>query len=123
MRFPSPVQRGGPEPGRFERLAENASNLTSSPLFFVICLGLVGFFVASHAAELPLRWLLLAGEAMTAVTLLLLALLKNSEMRAEHAIQRKLDAIAEALLEMGEDREETDARKKLQESIRMEEET
>ncbi len=36
---------------------------------------------------------------MTAVNLLLLALLKNSGLRAEHALQRKLDAIAAALLE------------------------
>ncbi|WP_438304868.1 low affinity iron permease family protein [Streptomyces sp. HUAS TT11] len=94
MTFQSPAERGGPRRGRFEELAEKVSNLTSSPLFFLICLALVGFFVSAHVAKLPLEWLLLAGESMTAVTLLLLALLKNSEMRAEHAVQRKLDAIA-----------------------------
>jgi low affinity Fe/Cu permease len=36
---------------------------------------------------------------MAGVTLLLLALLKNAERRAEAAIQQKLDAIAAALLE------------------------
>ncbi|GGX73735.1 hypothetical protein [Streptomyces anandii] len=66
--------------------------------------------------------LLLAGESMTAVTLLVLALLKNSEMRAEHAIQRKLDAIARALLEMNKDRP-GQAFQDLRDSIRMEEET
>ncbi|WP_432138019.1 MULTISPECIES: low affinity iron permease family protein [unclassified Streptomyces] len=124
MTIQSPVQRGGPERGRFERPAENASNLTSSPLFFVICLGLVAFFVAAHAAHLSVPWLLLAGESMTAVTLLLLALLKNSERRAEHAIQRKLDAIARVLLALeleGEDRD--GALRDLRKSIRMEEET
>ena len=122
MTFQSPVHRGGPERGRFEQFAEKVSNMTSSPLFFAVCLALVGFFVASHAAALPLEWQLLSGEAMTAVTLLLLALLKNSEMRAEHAIQRKLDAIAAALLEMHHD-PGSSAHKKLKESIRMEEET
>jgi low affinity Fe/Cu permease len=39
---------------------------------------------------------------LAAVALLLLALLKNSELRAEHAIQSKLDAIAAALLEQRE---------------------
>ncbi|MCW7943974.1 hypothetical protein AAW14_18495 [Streptomyces hygroscopicus] len=122
MIFKSPVERGGPRRGRFAELAEKASNLTSSPLFFLICLVFVGFFIAAHAAGLSVEWLLLAGESMSAVTLLLLALLKNSEMRAEHAIQRKLDAIAGALVEMNKD---TDSRalQELKESIRMEEET
>ena len=122
MTFKSPAHRGGPKRGMFEELAERASNLTSSPLFFLICLAFVGFFVAAHAAHLPLQLLLLAGESMTAVTLLLLTLLKNSEMRAEHAIQRKLDAIARALLDMNEDRDSR-ALRELKESIRMEEET
>ena len=36
---------------------------------------------------------------MTATTLLLVALLKNSELRSERAIQEKLDALAAAMLE------------------------
>jgi low affinity Fe/Cu permease len=36
---------------------------------------------------------------MTALTLALVALVKNAEMRSERAIQHKLDAIAAALLE------------------------
>ncbi|MBH5338101.1 low affinity iron permease family protein [Streptomyces pactum] len=90
--------------GRFERLAEAASNFTSSPLFHGICLVLVAFFVVTHAAGMGQTWMFLAGDLMTAVTLLLLALLKNSERRAEHAVQRKLDAIAAALLEQHEGR-------------------
>ncbi len=39
---------------------------------------------------------------MSAIVLILLALLKNSERRAEHAVQRRLDAIAAALLEQRE---------------------
>ena len=39
------------------------------------------------------------GVTMTAVTLLLVALLKNSELRSERAIQEKLDALATAMLE------------------------
>ncbi|MER5356300.1 low affinity iron permease family protein [Kitasatospora sp. NPDC002551] len=88
--------------GRFEQFAELASNLTSSPAFAVFCLVLVALFVAVHAAGLSTEWQILAGDAMTAVTLLLLAMLKNAERRAEHAIQRKLDAIARAMLEQRE---------------------
>ncbi|WP_306191174.1 low affinity iron permease family protein [Streptomyces sp. MK5] len=122
MTFKSPVHRGGPRRGPFDQFAEYASNFTSSPVFFLICLLLVGFFVTAHAAHLDLELLLLAGESMTAVTLLLLALLKNAEMRAEHAIQRKLDALARALLEMNKD-DHSPAFEDLRNSIRMEEET
>ncbi|MFK0232707.1 hypothetical protein [Streptomyces vinaceus] len=88
---------------RFEKLAELASNFTSSAVFSVLCVLLVAGFVTVHLAGLPTEWQHLAGDAMAAVSLLLLALLKNSERRAEHAIQRKLDAIAAALLERQED--------------------
>ena len=46
----------------------------------------------------PLRFFL--GDLLGAITLILVALLKNAERRAEHAVQFKLDAIAEALLEI-----------------------
>ncbi|MFJ9817301.1 hypothetical protein ACIRU3_18890 [Streptomyces sp. NPDC101151] len=122
MAFKKPVHRGGPRRGRFDQFAEYASNFTSSPFFFLFCLLLVGFFVAAHAAHLELEVLLLAGESMTAVTLLLLALLKNAEMRSEHAVQRKLDAIAAALLDAHKD-ERSQAFENLRNAIRMEEET
>ncbi|MEU8499493.1 hypothetical protein [Streptomyces lavendulae] len=100
MSFEHPAERHGDgRIGRFGKLAELASNFTSSAAFSVVCLVLVAGFVAVHLAGLPLSWQLFAGDTMAAVSLLLLALLKNSERRAEHAIQQKLDAIAAALLE------------------------
>lgn len=102
MTLQHPADRGGDKPGRFARLAEYTSNFTSSPAFFGVCMVLVGIVIGAHFAKLEVTWLLLAGESMTALTLLLLALLKNSERRAEHAIQQKLDAIAAALLETQE---------------------
>ncbi|SOE06709.1 hypothetical protein SAMN06272765_7564 [Streptomyces sp. Ag109_G2-15] len=63
----------------------------------MFCLALVARMVIVHAAGFGTEWQVFAGDCMTAVTLLLLALLKNSELRAERAIQRKLDAIASAL--------------------------
>ncbi|MET9875811.1 low affinity iron permease family protein [Actinacidiphila glaucinigra] len=103
MAFRHPAERTEDEAGRgrFERLAEAASNFTASPLFYCVCLLLVAGFLVAHALGLPLKWQLFAADLMTAVTLLLLALLKNAERRAEHAVQRKLDAIAAALLEQG----------------------
>ncbi|MFF7043788.1 low affinity iron permease family protein [Streptomyces massasporeus] len=94
-----PSDRGGSRSQPFERLAENASRFTSSAPFFGICLILVALSVTLHVIGLPITWLLFTGEAMSAVTLLMVALLKNSELRAERAVQRKLDAIAAALLE------------------------
>ena len=83
--------------GRFDALAETASNFTSSALFFDLCLAVVVVWVASFAFGDTAHHI--AGDLMAAVTLLLVALLKNAERRAEGAIQQKLDAIAAALLE------------------------
>ncbi|MFJ8160434.1 hypothetical protein ACIRBY_05830 [Streptomyces sp. NPDC096136] len=105
--------------GRFETLAELASNFTSSAAFLLLCLTLVAAFAAVHLARLPMEWQHLAGDAMGALSLLLLALLKNSERRAEHAIQRKLDAIAGALLEQ-QAGDRSRARRDLEEAIGME---
>ncbi|GAA2590961.1 low affinity iron permease family protein [Streptomyces tubercidicus] len=122
MTLRHPAERGGDRRGRFAELAAKSSHFTSSPAFFVLCLALIALFLAVHFAHLPLGWQLLAGDLMTAVTLLLLALLKNSELRAEHAIQRKLDALAAALLETREG-QEGEAAEELRRVIRLEDET
>ncbi len=114
-----PTERGEPgKRGRFDRVAEAASNFASSPLFFAICILIVALWLATHAAGLSTEWQHLAGDAMAAVTLLLLALVKNSELRAEHAVQSKLDAIAAALLEQREGRT-TEAHDDLERAIGM----
>ncbi|RKE05135.1 low affinity iron permease family protein [Streptomyces sp. TLI_171] len=118
--FPHPAERTGDGRGRFERLAETASNLSGSPAFSVFCLALVAGFAAVHALGLPTEWQLLAGDVMTAVTLVLLALLKNAERRAEHALQRKLDAIAAALLEQHAG-DGDEAHRELRKAIRLDE--
>jgi low affinity Fe/Cu permease len=121
MTFRHPVERTGARRGRFERLAGAASHVTASPVFYFCCLLLIAAFIAVHLAGVPVEWMLFTGDWLAAVNLLLLALLKNSELRAEHAIQRKLDAIAAALLEQREGRAHT-AHDALERAIRMEEE-
>lgn len=116
-----PAVRSGQGRGPFEKAAELASNFTGSPLFYGICLLLVAGFIAVAAAGLASEWLAFAGGVMSAVTLLILALLKNSELRAEHAVQQKLDAIARALLAEREN-EVRQARDQLARAIRLEEE-
>ena len=117
-----PAMRGEAERrGRFDRMAQAASHFASSAAFFVLCaavvltwfIGLVVGASASFQADL-------AG-AMAALTLLLVALLKNAELRAEHAVQRKLDAIAVALLEQQQGTR-GDAERELQHAIGMHEE-
>lgn len=121
MTFEHPSEKGGRgRLGRFEKLAELASNFTSSAGFSVLCVGLVLAFLVVHALHLPVIWQHLAGDAMAAVSLLLLSLLKNSERRAEHAIQQKLDAIAAALLEQHEGKGGK-AHEDLRQAIRVEE--
>ncbi|MFF9912431.1 hypothetical protein [Streptomyces sp. NPDC013457] len=114
-----PAERGGDGRDWFAAYAERASNVTSSPLFYVLCVFLFLGMIAVHFAHLPVPWLIFAGHLMTAVNLLLLTLLKNTERRDTHAIQAKLDAIAAALLEQreGDSREAAD---ELRQTIRME---
>lgn len=106
--------------GRFEEFAETVSNFTSSAVFGVLCVGLVAAYAAVHLARLGAEWQILVGDAMAAVTLLLVSVLKNSERRAEHAIQRKLDAIADALLE-GREGRPGEAHERLEKAIGLEE--
>ncbi|MDI2125406.1 low affinity iron permease family protein [Yinghuangia seranimata] len=103
MKLRHPADRN--ERGRFERFAEGASNLTSSPAFYAVCVMLVALFLAAKLAGWSVEWQIFTADLMTAVTLMLLALLKNSERRAERAVQRKLDAIAAALLDQREGRQ------------------
>ncbi|MEU5537706.1 low affinity iron permease family protein [Streptomyces sp. NPDC020362] len=117
MTLRHPAERGGAQRGWFARFAEVGSTLTASAVFFMLCLLLV---IAVHVASLSLDWQHVAGDAMGALTLLLLALLKNAERRAEHAVQRKLDALARALLKQWAGEQEQ-ARQCLEEAIGMEE--
>ena len=121
MKARHPTERGSPGRGRFDSVAQAASNFTSSPSFFVLCVTVVGLWLRTHVAGLSTEWQHLSGDAMAAVTLLLLALLKNSELRAEHAVQRKLDAIAAAILEQPEG-ERREAHAALENAIGMHEE-
>ena len=78
-------------------------------------------WVAGLALGASDRLVTAAGGLMSAVTLILVALLKNAELRGERAVQTKLDAIASSLLE---DRRghHGDAEDRLQQSIGVHEE-
>lgn len=116
-----PTDRGEGR-GRFDTTAEIASNLAGSSLFFSACLlivlvwivGLVGGLSGATESDLT--------GTMSAMTLLLVAVLKNSELRAERAMQLKLDAIATALLEDRGQGPGADAKADLEDAVRLHEE-
>jgi low affinity Fe/Cu permease len=111
-----PADRVEDQRGRFDQFAQRASFLASSPLFFLLCAVLVIGWAVGLALGASDRVEAAAAGGMSALTLILVAVLKNSELRAERAVQTKLDAIASALLE---DRRghAGDAEDKLEESI------
>jgi len=120
MSVKHPVDRGSRgERGRFDRLSEASSNFASSPLFFGLCVAVVAVAAVSYAADANERFTHGLGDTMAALTLLLVALLKNAELRSERAIQAKLDAIAAAMLE---DEDSTEARSDLKRAIGMHDE-
>jgi low affinity Fe/Cu permease len=106
--------------GRFDRFAKRASFLASSSLFFAVCAVLVLIWAVGLAVGASDRFVSATAGLMSAVTLILVAVLKNSELRTERALQTKLDAIASSLLE---DRrgQRGDAETQLEESIRLHE--
>ena len=116
-----PIERGSDGRTLFDRAAEAASNFSSSPTFFAVCGLLVAAWAASYALVASDTLHHVVADAMAAVTLLLVALLKNAERRAEHALQLKLDRLAEALL--AERREHPDdGAEQLEEAVGMQDE-
>jgi low affinity Fe/Cu permease len=100
MSLKHPTERGqSGRRGFFDRLAQRASYFSSSPLFFLLCVALVLAWVAGYVFGASDAYEQAIGTALTAVTLLLVALLKNAELRSEAAIQHKLDALATGMLE------------------------
>jgi low affinity Fe/Cu permease len=85
--------------GAFDRFAQRVSFLASSPLFFVVCAAIVLVWAVGLALGASNRFESATAGIMSAVTLILVAVLKNSELRTERALQTKLDAIASSLLE------------------------
>ena len=91
MSLKHPTERGDAgQRGFFDRLAQRASYFSSSPLFFILCVALVLAWLAGYVFDAGSSYEQALGTALTAVTLLLVALLKNAELRSEAAILRRL---------------------------------
>ncbi|MGC9665222.1 low affinity iron permease family protein [Planosporangium sp. 12N6] len=82
----------------FDRFAGAASRVVAGAWFFAFCVLLVVVWLPSYFLFQNVdTWQLIINTLTTIVTFLLVALLQNSQTRADAAVQQKLNAIADAL--------------------------
>ena len=85
----------------FDRFATKASDFVSRAFFFVMCVLVVVLWAPSfflfHDVD---TWQLIINTLTTIVTFLLVALLQNTQKRADEATQHKLNAIADGLSDL-----------------------
>lgn len=87
--------------GAFDRFAEGASKIASRAWFFCFCVILVVLWAPSIFVIRSIdTWQLIINTLTTIITFLLVALLQNSQTRADLAIQHKLNAIADSLSDL-----------------------
>jgi hypothetical protein len=86
--------------GFFDRFATATANFASRAWFFAACLLLVVVWAPTIIFFTIDTWQLIINTATTIVTFLLVALLQNTQTRADAAVQHKLNAIAEGLSDL-----------------------
>jgi low affinity Fe/Cu permease len=90
-----------PEVSIFDRFAEKAARFFSRPWFFAMCVLLVLVWAPSYFVIGNLdTWQLIINTATTIVTFLMVALLQNTQTRADRSTQDKLNAIADGLADL-----------------------
>jgi low affinity Fe/Cu permease len=100
------------EISRFDRFAAAASRFSSRAYFFAACVLLVVLWAPTYFLFGSVdTWQLLINTATTIITFLMVALIQNTQTRADQAVQHKLNAIADALADLMEHLDEsTDTR-------------
>ena len=87
--------------GFFDRFATRASQFASRAWFFAGCVAVVVIWAPTYLVIGSIdTWQLLINTLTTIVTFLMVALLQNSQTRANQAVQDKLNAIAGGLAEL-----------------------
>jgi hypothetical protein len=85
----------------FDRFATRVSDFVSRAWFFIVCVLLVLLWAPSYFLLPDVdTWQLIINTITTIVTFLLVALLQNTQKRADEAIQHKLNAIADGLADL-----------------------
>lgn len=96
-------------PTRFDRLASAISKFVAKSYFFVACTLIVLLWAPSILVIGNIdTWQLIINTLTTIITFLLVALLQNTQYRADQALQKKLNAIVEALADLMEALAEAD---------------
>jgi low affinity Fe/Cu permease len=91
--------------GAFDRFAEAASRVASRAWFFCFCVLLVVLWAPSILLLRDIdTWQLIINTLTTIITFLMVALLQNSQTRSDQALQHKLNAIADMLSDLAEER-------------------
>lgn len=95
---------------RFDRIASGVSRVVAKAWFFCVCALIVVIWAPSYFAIGDVdTWQLIINTLTTIITFLLVALLQNTQYRADQAIQKKLNAIVEALADVMEALAEQDS--------------
>ncbi|MBV9058933.1 MAG: low affinity iron permease family protein [Pseudonocardiales bacterium] len=85
----------------FDRFAARASDAASRAWFFTLCVLVVVLWAPSVFVLRNIdTWQLIINTITTIITFLLVALLQNSQKRADQATQHKLNAIADGLSDL-----------------------
>ncbi|MBV1850611.1 low affinity iron permease family protein [Catellatospora sp. NEAU-YM18] len=98
-----PSSVSGEDMTMFDHFAEAASTFASKAWFFALCVLLILVWAPSILIiDKVDTWQLIINTATTIVTFLMVALLQNSQTRANEAVQHKLNAIADGLADLME---------------------
>lgn len=94
----------------FDRFATWVSvNVVAKAWFFTLCVLMVLLWAPSYFLFGNVdTWQLLINTATTIITFLLVALLQNTQSRADKALQQKLNAIADGLADLMESHQASD---------------
>lgn len=97
------------ELGHFDRFASAVAGMVARAWFFFACVVTLVLWVPSYFILRDINtWQLIINTWTTCVTFLLVALLQNTQSREDKAVQRKLNAIADALADLMETFQTTD---------------
>ncbi|KAA0111504.1 hypothetical protein CIW51_28030 [Mycolicibacterium sp. P9-22] len=84
----------------FDRFATAVAARVSQAWFFVACVVIVVIWAPTFVLLDLDTWQLIINTLTTIITFLLVALLQNTQTRADDAVQQKLNAIADALADL-----------------------
>ncbi len=88
---------------RFDRLASAVSRVVAKAWFFcacalIVCIWAPSIFFIGNVDT----WQLIINTLTTIITFLLVALLQNTQYRSDQAVQKKLNALVEAMADLME---------------------